>query len=80
VVCVISPVGDDGRAFAQNRGKALFCMGYISFIATGNSDPNWPANSVTNQMQLGIQTAFRSSYCTSVAGVFLHHWQQFDGF
>ena len=71
VIRVIPTIRDDGCAFANNWRKALFCMGYIRFVAAGNRDADGPARLVTHQMQLAIQPAFGQPYRPPVAGVFL---------
>ena len=45
---VITPVSNDSGPFANDRLKALFCMGYIGLIASGNRDANRPACAIAD--------------------------------
>ena len=59
VIRVIPAIGNHCCAFANNRLKALSCMGNVRFITSRNSDANWPTGTVTNQMQLAVQPTLR---------------------
>ena len=70
MIRIISAVGNDSRTFANDRFKALFCMGYIGFIPAGYGDPDRLARPVTHQMQLRIQPAFGQPDGAPFASVF----------
>ena len=54
MIRIIPSICNDGCSFLNDWCKALFCMGYISLITTGDSDPDWPANAIADQMKLAV--------------------------